>query len=249
MKTKLFLVSLIGGLVMLACPMGTALGQNGGVESFEDVTVDRPAEPDEPIPRQPDRAPQPRPEYAKPEIKTVDFTLSLSALFFQEDDAEMVGIGEVAGELTFDVEFTLRFIPKVGRYFSLGLGAGGIIADDEDPTEAVFVSIDGTSVLEAESQVVGASLHGFGRFEYPFLKVLAANAVVGYKALYLSRELVIDDDDDDIEVDSDDLEVDGGLYVGGGFALGRRLKLRVQYLHYLSGDLDYQISIGLGLAF
>jgi hypothetical protein len=235
------LAFVLGCLIVLPI----CLGQPLFAQQFDRMTPDPVEQAND---TNPTAEPPPQRLPADEPLSAIEFTLQFGALFLDSDEADRLGLKEAVYELGLQVAFdleprALNLPPVIGRHLKLGLGAGVLVADERDP-QRIVITIDDETVDEGDSLAIGAALHGFIGFEYPLLKVLAANAQFGGKAIYLTRAFVQTRD-----ADLDEIDLDGALFLGGGLALGRRFKVRIQYHKHFLGNLDQQVFLGVSVTF
>lgn len=165
-----------------------------------------------------------------------DFTtwrISVDQLSFDSAKTQPSGVSDTSSGLGLAIDIKKGFM--VGGF---GMYAGSL-SDDNQFSQTVEDQYG--NISEADSTVSAISFFGEIGASYNAANIAYLDLVSGYQTMSIDRSISNCSD-----CDSDDIPVDGGLYVKPRVkvALGEKFLLSASYTSYLSGDIKSGLLIG-----
>jgi len=169
-------------------------------------------------------------------IMAAEWSLYGNRIQFDQKFSEMTGIEDQAKGITGEAGFNYK------NMLVLGLGASVFFLDDSNQFSERVANVNTPSApFTAKSDETAGSLFAFAKRNHQFTNYISGNLVLGYEYINYDREIK-----NCSNCKSENVDIDSGLFVGGGFSLGKKIKLKLQYRAVLGDDVDNQILIGIG---
>jgi hypothetical protein len=170
---------------------------------------------------------------------TWSWGLAVESVKFDSKKAALEGIGDSTTTLDIEAEYFIR------NHFTTSFGFSFVPYNDKNDFSVVTQNQTTDEIQTSSSDASAMALYaemGYRRF-FPTSLPYYTTARLGVSSLIASERSISNCSN----CPSEDIDINGGIYAraGVGARFGNTWALGLDYKHYLSGDIDSSISLGV----